>query len=264
MNNTIYSKLINNMTWSHSRVTSFHDCKYKWYLKYLYGVEESEQFFTSYGSLMHRLLEMHLKHGTNVPTLTNMFLLEYNLLPTNGCPSEKVRASYLKKGISFLLALNNNDYFPAMEIVGVEQEINFTIDGFKFTGFIDLIGRTDEGFIILDHKSRDLKPRSNRKKPTKSDEELDVYLRQLYLYATWVKDTYGEFPKKLMFNCFKEQRIIVEDFDYEKWKEAIDWYIESIHSIISETKFNPSIEYFKCRNLCECHEECDYYGVETW
>jgi len=264
MSETIYSNIIKEMVWSHSRVASYHDCKYKWYLKYLYGVEEKEQFFASYGSLIHRLLEMRLKSGVKVPILANMFLLEYNLLPIDGCPSEKIRTSYFKKGLDFLKSLSRKDYFPAMEIVGVEKKIDFEIDGFKFTGFIDLIGKTDDGYVILDHKSRDLKPRSNRKKPTKSDAELDEYLRQLYLYATWVKDTYGEFPKKLMFNCFKEQIIIVEDFDYEKWKEAIAWYVGTIHSIISETDYYPSIEYFKCRNLCECHDECDYYGMETW
>ena len=51
-------------------------------------------------------------------------------------------------------------------------------------GVIDLVGRSDTGgLVIVDHKSRALKPRSKRKKPTKTNQELDEYLRQLYLYA---------------------------------------------------------------------------------
>ena len=246
-------------------MAAFDDCKYKWYLKYLYGVSESEKFFSEYGSLMHRLLENYLNNNMKTSTLIVLYSMEFNALTWEGCPSQKIRASYFKKGFDFLMMLSKTpDYLKQFEVIGVEQKAKFEVDGYKFVGFIDVVGKDDDGYIIMDHKSKDLKPRSKRKGPTKTDLELDDYLRQLYLYSTWVKDKYGEFPKKLMFNCFKEGKIICEEFNYEKYLEAIEWYIETIHSIEREENFYPSIDYFRCHNLCGCNEDCEYFDMETW
>ena len=38
------------------------------------------------------------------------------------------------------------------------------------TAVVDVLGQDDDGeYIIIDNKSRDLKPRSNREKPTMND-----------------------------------------------------------------------------------------------
>lgn len=50
-------------------------------------------------------------------------------------------------------------------MVDVEKRVDFDIDGIRFVGYIDYLGIDDDGeFHIIDNKSRDLKPRSGRKK----------------------------------------------------------------------------------------------------
>ena len=38
MGDICYAPLIDDMTWSYSRVKSFEDCPYKWFLKYIVGL----------------------------------------------------------------------------------------------------------------------------------------------------------------------------------------------------------------------------------
>ena len=71
-----------------------------------------------------------------------------------------------------------------------------TIRGLEVRGFIDLLvrDRNDGRLIVVDHKS---------KSRFKSDQELELYGFQPYLYAEWVLQTYGEYPKELVFNLFR-------------------------------------------------------------
>ena len=57
MGDICYAPLIDDMTWSYSRVKSFEDCPYKWFLKYIVGLHGKRMFFADYGTFMHKLME---------------------------------------------------------------------------------------------------------------------------------------------------------------------------------------------------------------
>jgi hypothetical protein len=131
-----------------------------------------------------------------------------------------------------------------------------------FVGYIDLLEQDERGgLLLIDNKSRVLKPRSTRKKPTKTDEELDQYLRQLYLYSHYVSSRYGKYPDKLCFNCFRKNIFIAEPFSHEAFNNAIEWFLGKITEIKAETEFAPDIEYFRCHHLCEMQDYCDYHKL---
>ena len=56
-----YRPLIEDMTWSFSRIECFNDCPYRWFLKYIKRYKETPQFYSSYGSFMHKLIEQFYK-----------------------------------------------------------------------------------------------------------------------------------------------------------------------------------------------------------
>lgn len=128
-------------------------------------------------------------------------------------------------------------------------------------GYIDYLGEKDGELYVVDNKSRDLKPRSKRAKPTLKDAELDDMLRQLYIYSGAVKQEYGRFPKKLCFNCFKAGTFIEEPFSETAYQEAIDWAQKSIEEIKDADDFNPYVEYFGCRYICGVSDECCYWQM---
>ena len=57
---------------------------------------------------------------------------------------------------------------------------------------------------MLDHKS---------KGKFKSKKEQAEYARQLYVYAKYVKEKYGKFPKVLIFNMFNAGELIKIPFN---------------------------------------------------
>lgn len=258
MGEVSYKPLIEDMTWSYSRVVCFYDCRYKWFSKYIHGDVEKPMFYASYGSFMHKLIEQFYRGELSIDDMKSRFLLDFKKEVKGDRPSEKIVQNYIANGLSYLSSFSPFPY----NMIDVEKYIEFDVDGIPARGYIDYVGEKDGDYYIVDNKSRDLKPRSKRKTPTKKDEELDAMLRQLYIYAHAVKQIYGKLPVALCFNCFKSGTFIEEPFNEDRYREAIDWFKSSVAEITETDSddFYPSVEFFNCRYLCGLQDDCCYLG----
>lgn len=253
MSNISYKPLIEDMTWSFSRVSAFDSCPYRWYLSYIRGCRDIDKFYASYGSFMHSIIERYYKNELRKEDMVSEFLLGFSENVRGFRPKADVLNSYIESGVEYL---RNFEPFP-FRMLDVEKRVVFEIEGIPFTGFIDFLGEKDGELYIVDNKSRNLKPRSGREKPTKYDKVLDEMLRQLYLYSAAVEQEYGKLPKALYFNCFKNNSFIEESFSREAYEEAKRWAVDSIHRIENEEEFEANPEFFKCIYLCGVSDRCD-------
>lgn len=258
-----FRPLIEDMVWSYSRINSFDSCPYAWFLKYIKHFKDNPQFYSSYGSFIHKILEQYYNGELTKPQLSAKFITSFKDEVKGTRPSPAVVEKYIQRGLEYL---DSFDDFP-YRMLAVEKKVEFEIDGIPFVGYIDYLGEdSDGGLVIIDHKSRDLKPRSKRADPTENDILIDKMLRQQYLYSTGVKEEYGKFPTTLCFNCFKAGTFIKEPFRMEAYEEAIKWAKEKISSIQDTNEFNPNIDFFYCTHICGLSDECCYWdkGRALW
>lgn len=241
------------MVWSYSRITTFEDCPYRFFLKYIKLMPSVRKFFASYGSFMHGLLEHYAQGKLARAELLPYYLSHFLQAVPQKAPSSKVFANYFKQGADYLGGVLN---LPA-QMLASEKNYEFSIGSRRFVGIVDLVC-DDGGLCIVDHKSHDLKPRSRRSKPTKQDTELDRYLRQLYLYSIPVEQEFGKTPSHLCFNCFRQQRFIQEPFREEQREKAISWALDTIDQIERTEEWAPNIEPFKCRHICDVEHCCEW------
>ena len=255
MGDMIYRPLIEGMQWSYSRVHSFGQCKYGWFLKYIHGSKKEDKFYTSYGSLMHKLIELYHRGLFTASELLGIFLERFSVDVKGDRPSDSIVSKYIRAGAEYFKKLKPY----AFQVIAVEEKINFDIDGIQMTAIVDVIGQDEDGeYVIIDNKSRDLKPRKKSGKPTLNDTTLDEMLRQLYIYAEAVKFKYRKYPKWLCFNCFKARTFIEEPFRMEALEDTIKWLKEQIEEIKCEEEFPPKPKYFFCRYLCDVSSDCEY------
>ena len=257
MGDISYAPLIEDMVWSYSRVKAFYDCAYRWYLKYIRKLHGKDMFFSDYGSFIHRLIELYYRGEKTQSQLCDMYLQEFKSRVKGHAPGQKVFANYFKSGLNYL---KNFTPFP-YNMIAVEKRVDFSMDGIPFVGYIDFLGEKDGELYVVDNKSKTLKPRSTRLKPTKTDRELDDYLRQLYIYSAAVEQELGKKPKYLCFNCFREQLLIEEPFQEQAYADSKRWLSDSVAEITKETDFRPDVEYFRCTYLCEMNGHCEYYKL---
>lgn len=257
MGDICYAPLIDDMTWSYSRVKSFETCPYKWYLRYIVGLRGKRMFFADYGTFMHKLLELFHKGEATPQQLVERYLCDFKKEVSGFAPNGRVLANYFQGGLQYLRALR-----PVQaKVLGIEKEVRFSVGAHPFVGYIDLLCEQDGSLIVIDNKSRNLKPRSKRANPTKTDAELDEYLRQLYIYSIAVESEYGRLPAKLCFNCFREQVFIQEPFSEKAFAASQEWLLSNIAKIRTESEFKPSVEFFKCTYLCEMQDHCEYFDL---
>ena len=253
-----YRSVIQDMTWSYSRVKAFESCPYRWFLKYILEEETEPTFFASFGSFLHKLIDRYYREGRRPEQLVTDYLAGFRREVEGSAPNSKIYSNWFQSGLRYLRSIQPLPFNP----LETELKAEFLSDGrIPMVGFIDYVGTDGDDLVIVDHKSRDLKPRSNRKKPTKQDEELDEYLRQLYLYAEAVWHKYGKYPKWLCFNCFRTGVLIREPFREEAYEEAKRWLRERIWTIEDEEDFRPNMDWFQCSYLCECRNECEYFEM---
>ena len=252
----MYSYVIDGMTWSYSRIRCFHDCPYQFFLKYIYGCQEIPQFFSTYGSFIHGILARLYGGKISREEAYIEYLCEFGIHVIGFPPSEEIRKNFRNDGEAMFGRL------PSVHrIIGIEKKLSFKIDGIPFIGFVDMIAEGEDGSIeIWDHKSHLLKPRSARKKRTKSDTELDEYLIQLYLYSIPVKRLLNQYPDRLVFHCYRSGSVIKEPFSMDKMKDAKKWATDSVQEIRKCQRFIPKPEYFKCRYLCGVSCQCEYFS----
>ena len=257
-----YKPLIRDMVWSYSRVKAFDDCPYRWYLKYIRYPQSrrKEMFFSGYGKFMHELLAKFYRGEQTARDLELEYLINFGSKVQAPAPNERIFKRYFTDGINCIRCLTQ----PRNKVIAVEEEVKFQIGEIKMVGYVDRIEEDQGGrLIIVDSKSRELKNRSNRNKPTKADHELDQYLTQLYLYSIPVRQRFGSFPGSLCLDCFRNQTLIQEKFDDGALNRSIKWAQDLVEKISSETEFRPDISYFKCRYLCEMQDRCEYFELST-
>lgn len=246
------------MVWSHSRLTTFEDCPYRFLINYILPEQQDPLFFSSCGGFVHGLLADLYSGNTKLDDLPLRYLTGFRTNVVHTAPSHSIYSKYFSQCLTAV----RNPFMPNGDILFVEKDFTFEINGYPFVGVADLIFIDDEhGICIMDHKSRDLKPRSGKIKPTKSDQLLEKYFRQLYLYAAALYQTCGIFPDSLAFNCFRTGIQIIEKFDPVAFESAKNWATGLIQSIVAESNWIPHCDFFKCKYICGFHKSCAYYQL---
>lgn len=252
----MYSLITSAMTWSYSRITAFEQCPYKFFLTYIQPCEQIQMFFSDFGSFIHEILASFYKGKLQQNELVPYYLENFQNRVRGVSPSAEIFKNYFRQGLTYLKTVR----LPESKILGVERYVKFTVEGLPFVGFVDLILEdAEDRLIICDHKSHGLKQRSSKGKYTKSDAELDSYLRQLYLYSIPIQKTYGRYPDRLVFNCYRAGYTIEEPYSMEALKSAKEWAVSAIDKINREENWLPNIEYYQCKYLCGVHRSCEYY-----
>lgn len=255
----MYSLITSGMTWSYSRITTFEHCPYKFFLTYIKPHKQAPMFFSDYGSFVHEILGKYYEGELEKNALVSYYLTNFTRRVKANAPSSSIFQNYFRHGMECLKSVE----MPKEKILGIEQRVQFAIEHNPFEGVVDLILQDSQSNLaIIDHKSRALKARSTRGKHTKSDETLDSYLRQLYLYSIPIAERYGRYPTQLVFNCYRSGEIIIEPFREEGLQSAKRWAVETIRQINAETQWEPCIDYYHCKHLCGIHDFCEYYNMK--
>lgn len=249
------------MTWSFSRLNSFYNCPYEWYLHYIDCNNSESGFFGEYGSFIHKILEKYEKGELSLFDLNQYYEDNFhNEIPHDAPPNKYVdiKQSYYDKGYEYLSNIDLD--LDAYNILGVEKKVEFEILDKPFIGFIDLLlqDKNTGEITILDHKSASIKILKSGKISKSDQDHFLEFKHQLYLYSIPIIKEYGS-VSKLKWNMFKDQKWIEISWDKFEYDDAIQWAENTIKLIEDEKEWRCKQDYYYCNYLCgQRNNACEY------
>lgn len=257
-----YENEISKMRWSYSRLNSFENCKYNFYLKYIVNDNETYlaegNYYSEAGKFVHEILEKIFKGELSSDDAAQYYVDNYD-----DYVCYKTKESVMNKTFESCANFFADVDFSKLKgykILGVELFISDKIDGYDYIGYIDLLLENEKthDIIIVDHKSSAYPLKRNGTPLAKSKENFESYKKQMYLYSHAVKEMYGKFPKLICWNHFKDGKVAVIPFDEKEYENSLKWFTDTIHMIEKENDFEQTQDFFYCANLCEFRNCCEY------
>jgi len=218
-------------------------------LHYLDGIKGDNNAFALYGSLCHSLLEDYEKGNIPSFALAEEYESRYDGSITAPWPPfpKGMAQKYYEQGLQYFESFDG--FGDQYEIISVEEKFELNIEGYPLVGLADLVLRDKETgeITVIDHKS---------KSSSTMQKDLPTYRRQLYIYAAYVKEKFGVYPKYLKFNLFRENEWVTEEFDLNMLNETMKWVVETIENILFETDWKVSCSSYFCRFVCSVFDHC--------
>ena len=251
--------IYDNMTWSFSRLESFYQCPLAWHRTYIDCEPKCSNAFAEYGSCCHKILEEYEKGELDIFSISDEYDRRFAEEVVTDFPPNKyadLRESYYLKGQKYFEEIDLP--LDEMEILGVEEKVNFELGGKPFIGFIDLRYRDKDGHLIfMDHKSASLNWTKKGAISKSSAEKMEKYKYQQYLYTIPFIEA-GEQVNYLEWNFFNNQKIYRIPWQQKEYEEAKEWALRTIELIEKEEAWFPNADWYFCHNLCDHRDFCEY------
>lgn len=227
-------------TYSHSRVSTFENCPYKYKLQYIDKVEPeiSETIELFMGKRVHETLEKLYKDKKFKKLVSKATLLKFykdewdrQISPDVLVVKEGLTVdNYKKMGAKFIEDYYNKyKPFDQLTILGLETQDRMTLkDGSQWHVRIDKFACDDEGnYYVCDYKTN---------ASMKDQEEADSD-RQLAMYSIWVKDKFVDCKSvKLVWHMLAFNKEAVSERSDEQLKKLEEETIALIRKIETATK----------------------------
>lgn len=235
--------------YSFSKISSWWTCPWGFKLRYIDHEKGEGNAFSSYGTLIHSIMERYAAGEIDLIDLVDVLKWEFDSEVKEEFPPNKyvnLRDTYYKQAVDFLSTFSG---YSDCKILGVEEKFNIPIDDWIFTGVIDLVYEDADGrLIIKDYKSKaSFKNKSEKKK----------YARQLYLYSLYVKEKYGRYPDLLKFHMFRKQKMEDIVFDENDLQEAVEWAKKTVKIVRNAQDYPDTCDEFYGEHLCNFRNTCE-------
>lgn len=252
MEGTPAVRIPENFPWSFSKLEAYAHCPRMFALKHLQGFRGDTNAFSEYGCLCHKLLEEYAKGALEDFELASEYEKRYDSAIRHFFPSfpKGYALKAYRQGLAYME--NFTGFGENNAILAVEDKFDIPVGGERFLGIADLVlqDKSTGQITVVDHKT---------KSPASMKRSMPTFRHQLYLYAAYVKHTFGVYPAFLAFNMIKSREMLVEPFQERRFRETLAWIASTIASIRSETLWpmHPS-DYF-CSFICDMADHCQRF-----
>ncbi|MBN2101002.1 UvrD-helicase domain-containing protein [Candidatus Dojkabacteria bacterium] len=249
---TAISHIERNLSYSH--ISSYTNCPYQFYFRYILNVPGAESAARSFGMTIHNTLRefydrlSRFKGGlpgvSSEPTLEDLLKIYDEKWQSSGYESQKQEDRRYESGKQSLEKFYQKCYRKKDLPIALEKRFRVSLGNFWVTGVIDRMDKTDEGIEIIDYKTG--KTPSDIK-ALKKDLQPAIYV--LAAEALYKEPVVG--ASLLYVEGQKKIDILVDDNLKEKAVKEIKATLEDIRSLKFEPNPGRLCKFCDYRNICD-------------
>lgn len=241
--------------YSHSKLSTFEQCPYKYKLKYIERIipEIEKSIEAHLGTCVHHALEWIYNEvlNGNIPTLDDAIVVYSEKWNDDEVEDflivkkEFTSKDYFEKGLKLVIDYYSKNYPFEDGTVELEKEVKIDLGDSTIIGYIDRLSLGEDEIQIHDYKTANSLP---------SREKIETD-RQLALYSIAIKEKYGEDKKvKLVWHYLAHNVEITSSRTNEQLEELKKEILDLICKIESAKEF-PKCESVLCK-WCEYKDIC--------
>ena len=236
---------------SYYHIDDYLTCPLKYKYVNILRIPIMEHHTVIYGRAMHTAVTKYFQFkmaGKKMSTadLLNAFKVSFD---PQGFLDEKHQQERFRVGCEALIKFFNEEEKRDSQPMYIEKEFSFILGDNKITGRFDRIDLEEDGAVIMDFKTSEIKAQKEADKRTKES-------MQLSLYALAYKNVFGQLPKRVEL-YFLESGITgsnkTEDSDLEKIKDKIS----EVSQGIRDRDFVATPTYMACQ-YCAYNQICPF------
>jgi len=253
--NQDFSFVTDNLTYSYSNFSSFDTCRLGWKLNYIDKKERLGNFFSDFGSFIHKLLEEYFGGTLDIEDMIEYYEKNYSLNVTTAPPP-------FPKGMGERYYQSGLDFFGNFVSYGVKRE-NYEVLGIEisvYTSYDDISLVVKPDLVLLNKKTGKV-TLLDYKTSKFSEEKLEGYKNQLYLYAYFLWAEKHIEVDKIIVWFIRDQKLCEIENNPLEVQKTLDWLKDTRNKISEETEWAPNLskenEYF-CYNLCSVKNDCPF------
>lgn len=240
--------------WSFSSLTTFIECPYQFKLSYIDNVDDVGNAYSDFGLYVHEILEKWALGELMDFELSDYYEDNYDQAMRHPYPPfpKTVAENAYKAGKEYFE--NFTGFGEDLEVVSAEEKFVTTMGNRRVRGIADIVlrNKSNNSYVVIDYKT---KSAASMKK------SFDLFKKQLYIYAKYVYDKFGEWPSLMMFNMIKDNGSMwVVEFNMKEYAEVVEWIEATVTDILAATEWPPGGSSFFCQYICSYRDECEFSG----
>ncbi|PPA84969.1 hypothetical protein C4A75_09330 [Brevibacillus laterosporus] len=235
--------------WSFSKINTFENCSFEYYLARVKKVESKDNIYTVAGSCSHDILEDFYNGKIKYENMINRFedgFLDIEISDFRFSNDEEKNIKMRKKYKECMVHFFNN-HNPVNTKIISEQTVWIDVNGNLFLGYVDSIHKEDGFYIITDYKSSSI---YKGKKIQDQAKQLRLYALGLHQYGVelekikvrWNFLKYANITYKLKNGKFK-----TTSAERNSWVKAIETPLKKdIKSVYNIENWEVDLKFEEC------------------
>ena len=239
---------------SAAQIGDYKLCPRRYYFRYVLKLPPEPDHNLVYGEAIHEAIAYYLRFKKKriIPALEDVFNVFESVWRTrkgyfHSPEHERMRFEH---GKSVLLRFMEEEK-DAPPPVFIEEAFRVTVEGILINGRWDRIDWHNEGGVIIDYKTGDVKDEATAKRKLRENWQLPIYVLAFY-------ERFGVLPNKVMLK-FVDTGVEASLKKIEDSKTKAVEVIKEVWDKIRKGEFDPTPQYMACDH-CPYRRYCKYRG----